>query len=328
MKKFVRAAAALLSAVLLCSCSGAQPKKPRLDVDHSPIAEKDCVTPPFWVVEDETTGAQIFLLGSMHAAPSGTKYPQYITEALLNSSWAAPEMDTIEFERDFLLQQKCVNYLMLNGTTMPELLGEDYDRTAAYFRSKGILQPGMDYMEPFYWASAATALIMEETGLDSAFGTENQLLKLAHSNGIEIREIEGGESQYKMMGNIPMSVQLETLAECVGDDRIKAQADATLELYEAWSRFDDEYFGGLTVFDPNEVQSPEDWQSYYDMMYTDRQRLMADFILDGVKKGEQGFVFVGALHYYAEPSIIDLLTESGCTVTPIRGTANEGLQAA
>ena len=64
-------------------------------------------------------------------------------------------------------------------------------------------------------------------------------------------------------------------------------------------------------------------------VYTDRQKLMADFIIDSLKCGEQGFVFVGAMHYFAEPSILTQLTDAGYTVTAIRGTvADDGIQAA
>ena len=65
------------------------------------------------------------------------------------------------------------------------------------------------------------------------------------------------------------------------------------------------------------------------MMYTDRQQKMADFIMDSLSKGELGFVFVGTMHYYAEPSMITLLEQEGYTVTAIRGiSAGDGLIAA
>ena len=70
------------------------------------------------------------------------------------------------------------------------------------------------------------------------------------------------------------------------------------------------------------MENPDDWQKYYEMMYTDRQRLMADFISDSLKAGEKGFVFVGTLHFYAEPSILTLLGEAGYSVEAIRPEQN------
>lgn len=311
-------AASLILTVLsgLVGCANNAQSEP-LTVDYSPAAEENCITPPFWVVEDEQTGAQIFLLGSMHAGEADAKYPQYVLDALLNSSWAAPEMDTEEFSRNYALQIKCSQYLVLNGKTAADCIGESYGETLKFFQDKGIYQLGMEGMIPFYWASAANSLIIQQSGLDVERGTESVLLNFAKSNGIKIREIEGGEAQYKIMGEIPMSVQLETLAQCVGDDNITIQAESVKELYKAWSTFDEEYLNGLAVFDPESVDNSGDWQTYYDMMYTDRQKLMTDFITKALRSGELGFVFVGTMHYYAEPSIITLLEEAGYTVRKI-----------
>lgn len=326
MKKFLKIAAAALISLALAGCSGT--KNQPLEVDYTPQAGQNCVTPPFWVVEDEDSGAQIFLLGSMHAGVKDAQYPDYILDAMRNSSWVAPEIDTVAFSKDYILQQKCVRYLLLDGVTARDVIGADYDSIVEFFRSRGIWQDGMESMCPFLWASAANPLVLQQAGLDTEYGTENVLLELAHKEGMKIREIEGGEAQYKMMGSIPMSVQLDTLEECVSDDGIKLQADSAAELYEAWSRFDDEYFSGLEVYDPAQVSDPEAWQSYYDMMYTDRQNLMADFVINALQNGELGFVFVGTMHYYAEPSIITLLEQAGYKVSAIHGTEAAQLTAA
>ena len=78
-----------------------------------------------------------------------------------------------------MLQQKCAQYLLLNGTTMQDILGEDYDSTEDYFRSKGIYQLGMDGMIPFYWASAASGLVLDifkTCGPDSYAGMLTSIL--------------------------------------------------------------------------------------------------------------------------------------------------------
>lgn len=326
MKKLLKIAAAALLSLVITGCSTA--KNQPLEVDYAPQAGQDCVTPPFWVVDDADTGAQIFLLGSMHAGVKNAQYPDYILDAMRNSSWVAPEMDTVAFSRDYILQQKCVRYLMLDGVTARDVIGADYDSIVEYFRSRGIWQDGMESMCPFLWASAANPLVLEQAGLDTEYGTENVLLELAHKEGMKIREIEGGEAQYKMMGSIPMSVQLETLEQCASDDGIKAQAQDATELYKAWSSFDDEYFSGLEVYDPAQVSDPDSWDAYYAMMYTDRQKLMSDFIISALKNGELGFVFVGTMHYYADPSVITQLEQAGYTVRAIRGTEAAQLAAA
>ena len=83
--RFFRTAAAFLCAagiLLAPACSGGrrEPNSP-LEVDLTPAIEEGKVTPPFWVAEDEQTGAQVFLLGSMHAGTEDAVYPEYVMEA-------------------------------------------------------------------------------------------------------------------------------------------------------------------------------------------------------------------------------------------------------
>lgn len=326
--RFFRTAAAFLCAagILLASaCSGGrrEPGSP-LEVDLTPAAEEGRVTPPFWVAEDEKTGAQVFLLGSMHAGTEDAVYPEYVMEAYRNSTYVAPELDTVAFSGDGRLVSECAGYLRLDGTTAAEVIPE-HDGVVEYFRSLGIYNESLEYMKPFYWTSVFSSAVLDKTGLQTQYGTETTFLEMAHRERKEIREVEGAAAQYKMMGSVPMSVQLELLGECSDDEKLRQQAESTMELYSAWSSFDDEYFRGLEVYDPEEVTNPDDWQTYYNMMYADRQRGMAEFVINALRNGDLAFVFVGTMHFYAEPSIIDLLGEAGYTVNAVRP---EGSQSA
>lgn len=313
------AAVSLGICVLFSGCAVEQPREslPPYELDYTPQYEEGCVTPPFWAVSDEESGGMVFLLGSMHAAKEDVKYPDYILNALYSSEWVAPELDTVEFGSNIPLQRNCVEYLKIKDGNARDLIGDDYQKTVDFLTEKGIYNSAMDMLVPFYWASAANGLVLEESGLDSDFGTESVILRLAKSKKIPVREIEGGEAQYKMMSEIPMSVQLETLSQVIGEENVAGQAETVRELYAAWCGFDEEYFSELSLFDSGEVDNSADWQQYYDMMYTDRQRLMADFIINALEAGERGFVFVGALHFYAEPSIFDYLSERGYTAGKI-----------
>lgn len=330
MRRIKKLAAVFLSAMLFSGCANNPPQhEPEPYVPTlTPAYEDGCITPPFWVVKDEDTGAQIFLMGSMHAGTEDVKYPEYVLRAYHSSSYIAAEMDTVAFGGDISQKRKCSGYIKLQNGSASDHIGSDYDRTVEFFKQRGIYQTGMEQMIPYYWASAATGLVLRQSGLNSEFGSENVLLNLAHSDGKKIREIEGGEAQYKTMQEIPMSVQLSLLKDCVGDDNIAFQAKTTLELYEAWCSFNEEYFRGISVFDEDAVENPDDWQKYYKMMYTDRQQIMADFIFDSLKAGEKGFVFVGTLHFYAEPSILTLLGEFGYSVEAIRPEQNSEESAA
>lgn len=318
MMAYIKATAAVLcAAALLTGCSKpAEPSEP-LVVDLTPESEPGTVTPPFWVVEDAQTGAQVFLLGSMHAGTEDTKYPEYVLEAYRSSSYIAPELDTVAFEGDNRLMAECAGYLRMESGTAADIIPQ-HDEAVDYFRELGIYNEALESMKPFYWTSLFSSVVLSRSGLQTEYGTENAFLKMAHRDRKEICEIEGAVSQYKMMGSVPESVQTDLLGECIGDDKLNEQVSSTQELFDAWSSFDDGYFSNLEVYDPEKVGSTEDWQAYYNMMYADRQQQMADFVLDALGNGDRAFVFVGTMHFYAEPSIIDLLGEAGYTVSAIR----------
>lgn len=69
-------------------------------------------------------GAQVFLLGSMHAGTEDAVYPEYVMEAYRNSTYAAPELDTVAFSGDGRLVSECAGYLRLDGTTAAEVIPE------------------------------------------------------------------------------------------------------------------------------------------------------------------------------------------------------------
>ena len=248
-------------------------------------------------------------------------------EAYRNSTYAAPELDTVAFSGDGRLVSECAGYLRLDGTTAAEVIPE-HDGVVEYFRSLGIYNESLEYMKPFYWTSVFSSAVLNKTGLQTQYGTETTFLEMAHRERKEIREVEGAAAQYKMMGRVPMSVQLGLLSECSDDEKLRQQAESTMELYSAWSSFDDEYFRGLEVYDPEEVTNPDDWQTYYNMMYADRQREMAEFVINALRNGDLAFVFVGTMHFYAEPSIIDLLGEAGYTVNAVRPEVSQSADTA
>lgn len=318
--KLLRNAAGLLCAAGLLfatACSvPAEPNSPQ-EIDLTPISEEGTVTPPFWVVEDKQTGAQVFLLGSMHAGAADTSYPKYVMDAYRNSSYIAPELDTVAFSGNTGLVSECVGYLRQDGVSAAELIPE-HESVVEYFKSLGIYDEGLEFMTPFYWTSVFSSAVLSGTGLQSQYGTESMFLTMAHRDRKEIREIEGAAAQYKMMGSVPMSVQTELISECVGDEQLHQQEESTMELFRAWCNFDDDYFRGLEVYDPEQVTNADDWNTYYNMMYTDRQKRMSEFVVNALENGDLAFVFVGAMHFYAEPSIIDFLGEAGYTVSPIR----------
>lgn len=322
-----KAAAALTAAALLMStgCNGSasqepsQPEEPKtaMEVDLTPEYTEGTITPPFWVVEDKETGAQVFLLGSMHVGTQDVVYPDYVMNAYENSNYISPEVDSFRQNLEGEEYSNALDYFTLKEGTAADYI-TDHDATVEFMKKHEMYNPNLEDMIPFYWMSMLSSKVLVDAELYGTFGTENKLLSQAYEEKKEVREVEGYKAQYEMMSSIPMNIQAELLAECIGDENYQTQVDTTRELFEAWSTFDKEYLENLKVYDPETVDDPEGWQKYYDLMYADRQKGMADFVVNALENGDLCFFFVGTMHFYAEPTVIDLIEDAGYTVSEIR----------
>ncbi|MBQ4166157.1 MAG: TraB/GumN family protein, partial [Oscillospiraceae bacterium] len=158
-------------------------------------------------------------------------------------------------------------------------------------------------------------------GLYSNYGTETYFLGKAHEDGKTIVEIESASEQYEMMGSIPMSIQVQSVTDCIGDEKYQLQVEGMQALYEAWAAFDDEALETLnadTAVLPEGLDEAE-YNQFFDLMYLDRQVTMGEAAVDFLESGEDVFMFVGAAHFYIEEDILTYLENAGYTVNAVNG---------
>ncbi len=297
------AAVLILSGVLLCGCSQQN--------------EQTVVTPPFWSAENAETGGKLYLLGSMHVGRSDTCYPDYIMEAFYESGIIAAELDTTDIDSADI---RALNHLRCGeGVSARDCFGEDYDEVREFFESKNLLLTNMDDYIPYMWCSSLTTEAAEQAGLSADYGTESYFLSLAHEQNKTIVEIESYDEQYRMMSELPMSVQVLAVTSAVGEENFAKQIDSAHSLYEAWAGFDETALEALnfTVYDGVPQELSEDYAVYMDKMYFERQQLMADSAVALAGQGETVFMLVGAAHFYIEEDILTLLCDEGYSVTKL-----------
>ncbi|MGN1422600.1 MAG: TraB/GumN family protein [Oscillospiraceae bacterium] len=278
------------------------------------------IHPPFFEVTDPETGGVVYMLGSMHSCPDNIVYPDEILSAFDSSDIIACELDTVAFSADAARRSKALDILCCpEGTTAADLMGESYGRIREFFQKNGIYSPVYEDYLPFMWTSALSNKLAADCGYSSGNGTETVMLNRAKKLGKTIFEIESAEQQYEMSASMPLPLQLYTLEQAADTDYSEQTAQA-VSLYEAWSSFDPDAFEALIEEDiPPELS--EEYAEYYAAMYTDRQRVMADYVISELENGSKVFMLVGAMHYYAEPDIITLLEQAGYTVSEIRTDA-------
>lgn len=274
--------------------------------------------PPFWVVENEDTGAVLYMLGTMHVGEKGIVYPEYVTAAFDSCDIVAVEIDTEHISEDEALSASAL-LLTSDGAAAKDSFGEHYDEVVAFLKEKGVYHSSMEIFIPYYWGTALTMLIAEDCGLSADHGTESIFIDRAWEQRKRVVEIESLSEQYAMMADIPVSVQVDTVLSGIGEENYAMQVEATRAMYEDWLRFDTEGLESLNDdMDGASAQLDEDYELFNDMMYVDRQKRMAEFAEGCLQSDEKVFMMVGAAHFYIEEDIITLLEDSGYTVREIR----------
>ena len=275
--------------------------------------QPEYVDPPFFRVADEDTGGCVYMLGSMHMGKAGTVYPEAVVEAFAECDAVACEVDTIALSEDAALMKECSSLLLCpEGTTTADYLGGSYEAIRSFMKKQRVYSAACEKYLPVMWSSMLSNNAAEKCRLSSDYGTEQIFLSKAKADCKEIIEIENALMQYELMAGEPPSLSeysLLTSAEN-GSDELYRQLD---ELYSAWAAADGAGLEKALTEDAPEGALADEYDAYYDEMYTNRQRLMADCVLEWLSEGRQVFMFVGALHFYAEPDILTFLEESGYT---------------
>lgn len=272
------------------------------------------VSPPFFIVTDEQTGGVVYLLGTMHIGVQNTVYSDEMFTAMDKCGTLAVELDIEALETD--TEELLSAMKLLQCDSAEDFIGEDYAEIKDFFVKKRIYNANLDGYIPAVWSSALANKIAADCNYYSEYGTDRTLLTYAKKHGIEIHEIESAEEQYQMNANEPHELQCYLLKSAVETD-YELQKEQMRELYLAWSTADSAALEQMLSDEGVPGELSAQYKEYYDAMYTSRQRKMADYALETLRHGKKAFIAVGAMHYYANPDIIDFLEEKGYTVTQL-----------
>lgn len=324
MKKRVFATVTLLAMMLFGGCKRTEPisepvsDTPKIDLTSTSAENAFEVNPPFFKVENKETGAVVYMLGSMHIGKPEATYPRKMCDALDECETLAVEVDVQAFQENYIEMTKAVSVLLCeNGKTVRDYMGGDYDKIVKAFTEKGLYNQVYENYIPAFWSSVWSSSAAEECGYDANLGTDMLLLSYAKERGKKIDEIETAMEQYKVEASCSAELQLLTLNQTIGlsKEETQEQFDA---LYNAWKSGDINALKALMTEDGETDEMSEtlkkDYEQYYDAMYANRQKEMAEYVMNKLETGGKTFVVVGAMHYAAPPSILDILEENGYAV--------------
>lgn len=273
------------------------------------------VSPPFFTVTDEQTGGVVYLLGTMHVGVPNTVYPDKVFSAIDECGTLAVELDIEALETN--TEELFSAMEMLQCDSAEDFLGEDYAKIKDFFMKKRIYSVNLNGYIPAVWSSTLVNKIAADCGYSSDYGTDRTLLAYAKKHGIKIHEIESAKEQYQMNANEPRELQCYMLKSAVETD-YELQKEQMRELYRVWSMSDSAAIEQMLSDEGVPEELSAQYTEYYTAMYTSRQRKMADYALETLRDGQKAFIAVGAMHYFAEPDILDFLESEGYTVTQLQ----------
>lgn len=314
MKKIISLTliSAIFAVTLLSGCSAAPENK---------------VAPPFFMITDPESGKSAFLLGTMHVGLANTVYPDEIYTALGDSDALAVEVDLFALEADQKRLSDAMSLLECQNETARDFMGGDYDEIKQFFQERRLYNAAYDHYIPAMWSAQLSNKLAADCGYKSRYGTDRAMLSYAKQNSIEIAEIETVEEQYSMNAAEPRELQTFMLLESARTD-YEEQKRLLRELYSAWSTNDGAAFKAMLAAEDVPGELADEYAEYYDAMYTNRQRKMADYIDTAIKSGNMVFAAVGAMHCYAEPSILDFLSEKGYIISNVYPNGSSEYQEA
>lgn len=274
------------------------------------------ISPPFFEITLPDSGGRAYLLGTMHVGTSNTVYPKAVYNRLDMSSELAVEIDLIELDNDKNRVNNALKLLECQGETARQFMGDDYAEIKDFFSEIKLYSGVFDHYIPAMWSAQLSNRVASDCGYKARYGTDRIMLAYAKKKNIPIVELESVEEQYSMNASESRALQVYSLLESVrcGYDEQKRQLR---ELYNAWSSNNEAKLRAMLDDQDIPDELTEDYDEYYNLMYTERQRKMADYIFTEIENGNTVFIAVGAMHCYAEPSILDFLEEKGCVITEV-----------
>lgn len=274
-------------------------------------APENRVTPPFFKVTDEDTGGVAYLLGTMHAGLKNTVYPDTLYAALNECGTLAVEIDLLALDKNASEVAEAMK--IMECESAEEYMGADYAEIRARFKELGMYSAAYDRYIPAVWSSVLANRLAADCGYSSDLGTDRELLTYAKKNKLNIVELETAAEQYSVNAAEPPELQMYMLLESVRTD-YDIQKRQMNDLYAAWAAGDTDALEAMLTADEPPDELAAQYAVFYSAMYENRQRKMADYIIEVLKEGRKTVVAVGAMHFAAAPDIPDFLEQAGYRV--------------
>lgn len=260
------------------------------------------------VTRPEAPDKPLYLTGSVHLGKPGQfVFPPSMEAAFARSQKLVVELDPKETQKQLKAVQ---TWIMLLGVLGPSeslsamLSPETRALLPAAIQRTGLPAEAVERMRP--WLAAITLEMMDlrKAGYSEEGGIDNLLLSRARGNK-DIVELETAEEQIRVFAKFPDDLQELMLREQLQSET--GTAEGLGKMSAAWVEGNPESLARM-LFD--NMDNPT-YQPFYEALFFDRNRKMADTLVALMDAPEIHFAVVGAGHVVGQEGLLDLLMRRG-----------------
>src|SRR3954462_6958770 len=304
----------LLAAVLAFTPAAllAQPAPPAPAARPAAAAPLPDANPALWVVRDADT--TIYLFGTFHLLDGRPWFNDEISTAFDASQELV--MEAILPDNPAPLQPLILHYAVDPSRTLSSRLTPAQNAALAHALNGVHIPPAaFDRFEPWFVSMTLTVLGAQQLGISGEAGPETILTDAAHARHMPIAELEGMETQLRMLDAMPEPMQLELLDQTLKEnDEIAAKLAPMLA---AWSAGDVERLAALS----NEDETEQD-RALHRLLFTTRNANWAHWVEERMARPGIVFVAVGAGHLAGADSVQAVLAAHGLRVERVPHAAS------
>lgn len=268
--------------------------------------------PAMWHLSDSDTN--IYLFGTFHILQADTQWQsKRFDAAMLASTTTYLEADTTSSEAVAEVQQAVQRYgVNPVGVTLSSILGEERaEKLASAAQTFGIPMAHLEPLRPWLASLSITVVAMQQLGLDPEAGADKKIEVLAASQGDQIRYLESGSSQIKVLASLDDVEDFASFDE--GIEQLANFDEEVSAMLTAWQS-GDEHELEKQIIDTIKDVSPK----AHNAVFVNRNAnwtAQIEALMAG--KGSY-FIAVGAGHLVGEDSVVDMLQEEGFSVNRVQ----------
>ena len=191
-------------------------------------------------------------------------------------------------------------------------------RVRAYGAQNGLPATRVGRFRPWLLANMVALSSMTEAGLDPSMGSELYLTGYARSARLPVVEIEGVETQLRMLASSPDALQAAQLDEALTDVDSAASRAQTRELFDLWLHGDRPAGDAMIDAMRHDADGKLFERYFIETLIDQRNRTMADKAEGYLLLPGNTFFAVGSLHLFGEAGLIREFERRGYRVVDLQ----------